>query len=55
MEGNIEGTLTLIEFTGFIQNGIMKMKAFKELFIFFTHLRITAAKADNSRIFIHIK
>ena len=30
MEGNIEGTLTLIAFTGFIQNGIMKMKAFKE-------------------------
>ena len=55
IEGNIEGTLTLIAFTGFIQNGIMKMKASKEFFIFFTHLRITAAKADNSRIFIHIK
>ena len=55
IEGNIEGTLTLIAFTGFIQNGIMKMKASKEFFIFFTHLRITAAKAHNSRIFIHIK
>lgn len=44
----------LVVFVGFIQNNKIEMKSSEEFFIF-THLRITAAEADNSRIFVHIK
>lgn len=46
---------TLVAFIDFIQNGIIERKVSEKFFILSTHLRITAAKADNSRIFIHIK
>lgn len=45
---------TLVVYVGFIQNNKIEMKSSEE-FVIFTHLRITAAKADNSRIFVHIK
>ena len=50
-----EETGTLLVFIGFVQSHKIEMKVSEEFFIFFTHLRITAAKADNGRIFIHIK
>lgn len=46
---------TLVAITDLIQNGVIEMKVSEKFFILSTHLRITAAKADNSRIFIHIK